>query len=102
MTLLFLGYFKYQKQYDKKIPFTDEFTVKSEILAGYKAFLFCMFVGISFNPLFTFLSNYMEWEHKRKFFLEAMGYQVIFIITIVIFIVLKIVYSKRGVPEKYR
>ena len=61
-----------------------------------------MFVGISFNPLFTFLSNYMEWEHKRKFFLAAMGYQVIFIITIVIFIILKIVYSKRGVPEKYR
>ena len=100
--LLLLGYFKFQKQHDKNIPFTDEFTMKTEILAGYKAFMFCMFSFILFNPLFSFLEKYMEWDHQRKYFIASMSQMALVILAMVIFIVLKIIYSKKGVPEKYR
>lgn len=100
--LLLLGYFKFQKQHDKNIPFNDEFTMKTEILAGYKAFMFCMFSFILFNPLFSFLEKFMEWDHKQKYFIASMSQMGIVILAMLLFIVLKIVYNKRGVPEKYR
>lgn len=101
ISFLLSGYFKDQKDHDENNPITDELTRKSLIVAGFQTFQFWFIGSMVFKLIFSFLSLYM-WDGKNNYELEHRYNEWFFILVLIVFLVLKQVYTKRGLPKKFR